>query len=65
MIFLLASLVTSLPAEPPWQEHGPDYTDINRMAQESTKRDYPWWWRKYGCSGTQWVGEGPCTDLTE
>ena len=41
-----------------------DY-ELNVMAQTSTKRDYPWWWNKYGCSGTQWIGDGPCTDLTE
>ncbi len=43
----------------------PDPLPINRMAQESTKRDYPWWWDKHGCEGTQWYGPGPCEDLTE
>ena len=38
---------------------------INRMAQESTKRDYPWWWKEHGCEGTVWYGTGPCRDLTE
>ena len=37
---------------------------INRMAQQSTKETYPWWWNKYGCEGTQWYGPGPCRDLT-
>ncbi len=41
-----------------------DY-ELNVMAQTSTKKDYPWWWKKYGCSGTQWFGEGPCRDLTK
>ena len=64
MIFLLASLA---PMDiDPWKSYGPDYTDINRMAQEATKRDYPWWWAKYGCEGTSWIPtDDPCRDLTE
>ena len=38
---------------------------INRMAQEGTKRDYPWWWKEHGCKGTVWYGNGTCRDLTE
>ena len=41
-----------------------EYYDINLMSQQSTKRDYPWWWYKYGCKGTQWYGPKPCKDLT-
>ena len=66
MIFLLASL-TTVPIEmDPWKSYGPDYTDINRMAQEATKRDYPSWWSKYGCEWTSWIPtDDPCRDLTE
>ena len=66
MIFLLASL-TTVPIEmDPWKSYGPDYTDINRMAQEATKRDYPSGWAKYGCEGTSWIPtDDPCRDLTE
>ena len=41
-----------------------DY-DLNLMAQTSTKRDYPWWWKEYGCEGTRWFGTKPCRDMTE
>ena len=40
-----------------------DY-ELNRMAQLSTKIDYPWWWSKHGCNGTRWFGPQPCKDLT-
>ena len=43
----------------------PDPIPINRMAQESTKKYYPWWWDKYGCEGTVWYPHGEkCRDLT-
>ena len=42
-----------------------DWTDINRAAQISTKEQFPWWWNKYGCEGTQWYPDDePCRDLT-
>ena len=41
-----------------------DY-DLNLMAQTSTKRDYPWWWKEHGCEGTRWFGTNPCRDITE
>ena len=41
-----------------------EYYDINLMSQQSTKRDYPYWWDKHGCKGTQWFGPQPCEDLT-
>ena len=42
-----------------------DWTDVNRAAQISTKEQFPWWWNKYGCEGTQWYPDDePCRDLT-
>ena len=40
-----------------------DY-ELNRMSQQATKEEYPWWWNKYGCKGTRWFGPKPCEDLT-
>ncbi len=66
MIFLLASLTMAPMEMDPWKSYGPDYTDINRMAQEATKRDYPSWWAKHGCEGTSWIPtDERCRDLTE
>ena len=32
------------------------FYDINKAAQQSTKRDYPSWWKQKGPAGTQWYG---------
>ena len=32
------------------------FYDINKSAQQSTKRDYPGWWKEKGPAGTQWYG---------
>ena len=55
--FIIAAIPVQIPREPDW-------TQINRSAQISTKETYPWWWNKYGCEGTQWYGKEPCRDLT-
>ena len=66
MIFLLASLTPTPIMEDPWRLYGPDYTEINRMAQEATKRDYPSWWAKHGCESANWIPtDERCRDLTE
>tara|TARA_Y100001951_G_scaffold60835_1_gene48420 strand:- start:330 stop:515 length:186 start_codon:yes stop_codon:yes gene_type:complete len=58
--FLIASI--SIPVVPYQVD---DYTEINRVAQISTKETFPWWWNEHGCEGTQWYGPEPCRDLTE
>tara|TARA_B100000085_G_scaffold249803_1_gene245707 strand:- start:107 stop:502 length:396 start_codon:yes stop_codon:yes gene_type:complete len=35
----------------------PGLDRINRQAQQSTKRNYPNWWREKGPSGTAWYGQ--------
>ena len=65
---MIPFLIASIPIEPPAPpvEYGPDYTDINRAAQQSTKENFPWWREKYGCEGTQWYpSDEECRDLTE
>ena len=64
MIFLLASWA---PMDiDPWKGYGPDYTELNRMAQESIKRDYPSLWAKHGCESANWIPtDERCRDLTE
>ena len=42
-----------------------DFTDINKQAQESTKKLYPWWWEEHGPKGTGWFGPGDPRDLTD
>ena len=42
-----------------------DFTDINKQAQESTKKLYPWWWEEHGPEGTGWFGPGDPRDLTD
>ena len=43
-----------------------DWYEINKLAQLSTKEDYPWWWKEHGCEGTMWFPvDEPCEDLTK
>ena len=64
---MIPFIIAAVPIEiEPYQEYQVnDWTEINRAAQLMTKEDYPWWWNKYGCEGTQWYPhDEPCTDLT-
>ena len=61
--FIIATTPIAIETEPYYQVN--DWTEINRAAQLMTKEDYPWWWNKYGCEGTQWYPhDEPCRDLT-
>ena len=61
--FIIAAVPIPIETEPYYQVN--DWTEINRAAQVSTKENFPWWWKKYGCEGTVWYpANEPCRDLT-
>ncbi len=61
--FIIAATPIPIETEPYYKVN--DWTEINRAAQLATKEEYPWWWKKYGCEGTNWYPvDEPCIDLT-
>ena len=61
---MIPFIIAAIPIEvEPYQPV--DWTEINKAAQLATKEQFPWWWKKYGCEGTQWYPhDEPCRDLT-
>ncbi len=59
---MIPFIIAAIPIDYPQVK---DWSDINRAAQIATKKEFPWWWNKYGCEGTTWYPEDePCRDLT-
>ncbi len=62
---MIPFIIAAIPIEVEPYPQVKDWSDINRAAQIATKKEFPWWWNKYGCEGTTWYPEDePCRDLT-